>query len=293
MDTEADSPAEVLESEDVTVEDDFEAFEAEASEELEEDDEASNTQDVDTPDDQEPTEAEDDLEEVEINGKTYKVPKDSAFRQADYTRKTMALAERSKEVEATLERLSTVSQEETRALANVAIVNAELAQYQDVDWEAWEETNPQDAARHWRRFTQLKEANTAATNSYHEVRRQAQSVAQQETAKRLEQGHKVLAEKITGWGPDKARAIRDFAIKDYGFSPEEIDGLDNPKAILVLHDAMEGRKVRTQAATKAKIEKQQAVKPVTTLKGNSGRVAVSPATKDFAAFEKLANKSLR
>jgi hypothetical protein len=54
---------------------------------------------------------------------------------------------------------------------------------------------------------------------------------------------------------------------------------------------MEGRKAREQAATKAKIEKKQAVKPATVLRGNSGRVATSPATKDFAAFEKLANKA--
>ena len=278
------------------VEDDFAEFEAQALEDDAEEVEAEPDDDDDNPD-EEPSETEeaidDDLAEVEINGKTYKVPKDAALRHQDYTRKTQEVSELRKGVEATLERLTAVGQEETQALANVAIVNAELAQYQDVDWDAWDQSDPQEANRHWRRFSQLKEAAQGAVHAYQQAQHNAQSIAQQESAKRVENGLKTLAEKIPNWGKDTASAILDFGVKQYGFDPDELKSIDNPLAILVLYEAMEGHKSRQQATTKAKIAKQQAVKPVPTLKGNSGRPAFNPATTDFAAFEKHASKALR
>lgn len=294
MDTEADNSAEALEPEEVEIDEDFEKFEQQADEAEDESD------DDDTQDEAEaeaaPDEADAGLEDVEIDGKTYKVPKDAALRQADYTRKTMELAEKGKVVEATLERLQSVSQAETQALAGVAIISAQLKQYEDVDWDAWEEQDAQlgtrEAQKHWRIFQGLKEQQATAVQNYTNVGEAKRSVVQQETAKRLEEADRIAAQRIPGWNGDKAKATLDFSRTTYNLTNDELMSAisEKPEVIELLHDAMEYRKSLKKTAVKAKIEKQQAVKPATVLKGNSGRVGFNPSTTNFADFEKHANK---
>ena len=78
------------------------------------------------PDDEQPDDYD---EEIDINGKRYKVPKEAALRQADYTRKTQEIAEQRRQYEAAIERVSQVSEAETQALYQVAQIDAQLAQY--------------------------------------------------------------------------------------------------------------------------------------------------------------------
>lgn len=209
----------------------------------------------------------DDLDEVEIDGKTYKVPKEAALRQADYTRKTMELAEQRKAVEATLESLTRTSEQEASALSNLANIRAQIDQYKDVDWAAWSAQDPVAALSHRQQFMELQQMSKDALQEYQDAKQQVAAIAQQETDRRLEKGHKELVKRIPGWNAEKAQSLRNFAISDYGFSAEEIDSLDNPLAVLVLHDAMEARMSRKQAATTRKLEKQQAVTPAKTVKG--------------------------
>lgn len=256
-----DNPVEELEPE-VTTEDEDDLTEI-------------DTEAEDSPEEGEPEAAadddgaDDDLMDVEIDGKTFRVPKDAAFRQADYTQKTQALAEQRKEVEAAIERLNGASEAETKALANVAYIEAQIAQYNDIDWQQWDQVDPVAANKARWELTELNRVKDGAIGNYQQARTQAQLLAQQETAKRLEQGQRVLAERIPGWGQDKAAAILDFGQKTYGFSREQLQSIDDPLAILVLHDAMEFRKVANKAATAKKIEKQQAIKPAPTVKGGA------------------------
>lgn len=209
-------------------------------------------------------------EEIEYDGKKYSVPKelkDGFLRQADYTRKTQELAAKGREVEAALERLQTTSQEETRAFANVAALAAQVAQYEQIDWDAYDQQDPVSAQREWRNYTLLKEQQNAAIGEYQKAQHNARSAAQLEHAKRVEEGQKQLAAKIPGWGQDKAVAILDFASSTYGFTREELAAVDDPRAIIILHDLMEARRVQKQAATAKKVEKQVAVKPAATVKG--------------------------
>lgn len=227
-----------------------------------------------TVEDSDDSEPEDDLEEIEIDGKTYKVPKDAALRHADYTRKTQEVAELRRAAEAAIERLEAVSQEETQALTSVAMIDAKLADFANIDWDAWERTSPLDAQRAWRQYSQLKEERGIAVQNYAQVRQYAASIAEQERATRLEQGHKELAAKIPGWGQEKAARLLDFGAKAYGFSREELGAIDDPRMILALHDAFETQSARKAAATKQKAAQQQAIRPAA--KVPSGAPAVKP-----------------
>jgi hypothetical protein len=219
------------------------------------------------PDDEQP--ADDDDEEVEINGKRYKVPKEAALRQADYTRKTQEIAEQRRQYEAAIERVSQVSEAETQALYQVAQIDAELAKYQNVDWNAWDQADPIAAVRARQELSELQRLREDAAYQHANARTQAAQLAQQETARRLEEGQKVLAERIPGWGADKAIAIRSFAKEAYALSDEQIATITDPVEVMVLHDAMMWRQSQKKAATVKKIEKQQAVQPAATVKGKT------------------------
>lgn len=238
---------------------------------------APETEEDDTPEgesDEAEEDSDDDGEEVEYEGKTYKVPKElkeGFLRQADYTQKTQQLAEQRKAVEATLERLGTVSEIERAAQSQIAAVEAKIALYDGIDWETWAQQDPMAVNNARWELNELRNEYNAAAQNLTAAQQHLQSVAQQETAKRLEEGEKVLRERIPGWGQDKLHSILDESQKAYPFSRDDIVEAvrDNPLVLLVLNDALEIRKQATKAATVAKVQKQQAIVPAATVRGKS------------------------
>lgn len=188
----------------------------------------------------EPEEQAPDFAEVEYEGKTHKVPpelKDAILRQADYTRKTQEVAELRKQVETTLQAVQTVSQEERMAEVAVGVIDTQLADYEAIDWDAWEQSDPVSAQRGWRQYQTLQGQRNQAVTAYQQAFQQRTFLTQQETAKRLEQGQRELASRIPDWSADKAAKLVDFGSKSYGFTPADFNSIDDPRVVQVLHDA--------------------------------------------------------
>jgi len=202
--------------------------------------------------------------EVVKDGKTYKVPaalKDERLMHADYTRKTQEVAELRKSVEATLQQVQQVTQLEQQAAIAIGTIDAQIADFNTIDWDAWEESDPLAAQRAWRQFAQLKEQRGAVVNQYQQAQQQRTLIQQQETAKLLEQGQRELAASIPEWGPEKATALLTHANKTYGFAPEELNGITDPRMIKVLNDAYQFRQASQKQQAVKKVETQQAFKP--------------------------------
>ena len=216
----------------------------------------------------EPEEPAPDLAEVEYEGKTFKVPpelKDAVLRQADYTRKTQEVAELRKQVETTLQAVQTVSQEETRAQVAIGVIDSQLADYEGIDWDQWEQSDPVSAQRGWRQYQTLQGQRNGAVSAYQQAYQQRTFISQQETAKRLEQGQRELAQRIPDWSADKAAKLVDFGSKSYGFTPADFNEIDDPRVVQVLHDAFMYR--QQQAKPKAAAPKPPEVKPAAKVGG--------------------------
>lgn len=241
----------------------------------------------------EPDEPADELTEITKDGKAYKVPaalKDEFLMHADYTRKTQEVAELRKQVSAQLEQVQQVTQAEIQSAAAIASIDAQIADFNTIDWDAWEQQDPLAAQSAWRQFTQLKEGRNNAVAQYQQAQHQRTFVQQQEAAKLIEQGQRELAVKIPGWGQEKAQALQTHAMQSYGFHPEELNGIYDPRMIEVLHDAYQYRQANKQQQTVKKVEAQQAVKPavkVTTGKapprGLSDKMDINTWVKTFNA----------
>ena len=229
---------------------------------------------VEGPDESEAEAVDPDLDEVEINGKTYKVPKEAALRQADYTRKTQEVAELRRTLETSLQAVQTTTQAEAQARVQIGVIDTQIADYNNIDWDAWEASDPQSANREWRRLQTLKEQRQQAIGTFTQAQQQRTFIEQQETAKQLEQGTRELAAKIPDWNAEKAAKLVDFGQSTYGFSKADLDAITDPRMVIALHDAFQFRQAAKSQQVVKRVEAQQAVKPAAKVTG--ARPAIKP-----------------
>lgn len=234
-------------------------------------------------------------EEIEFDDLKLRVPKDAAqkvrdalLRDGDYRQKTTALAEERRAVAAERAAVQQATQEELGALANVKALDFQIAEYQKVDWERHFADSPYDAPVDRMRYDELLRSRGQSAAQYAHLKGQRETQAQQETAKRIESGRAVLQKDIEGWSPQLAETLLQTGIKSYGFDRQEIESFEDPRMVKVLHDAHQYQLLKAAQKKVASATKGQEAKPATTLKGNSGKTPVNAATRDFAAFERLA-----
>lgn len=218
-----------------------------------------------------PIEPED--EEIDLDDLKLKVPKDQAqkvreamLRQADYTRKTQDLAEARKAFDTERQNITQATQEELGAFAQATNLAQRLAAYHKVDWNAWtqqaqanfdydEQAKIQAA---WMDFQQLKDQHEQALGRLQHFQNQRVSAAQQETAKRVEEGRADLV-KNDGWTEELKAKLTDYALSR-GLSRDDLGDLEaTPAAARILMDAFEGHQARQkQKAANRHVQAQQA-----------------------------------
>lgn len=238
--------------------DEEEAEPQEAEPEAQEGEEASEESDSDS---QEQTEEEGTIV-LTHNGKDVEVPiaeaKALAQQGYDYTQKTQKLAEERKQVETYAHAVKAQEsnlrlQAETQAafikeIAQVENVNAQLAQYDKVDWNALSDSDPVSAQKHWIAKTTLENQRAQLSNQLNQKHQQLQEQRAQSNNARLAEAKAALLKAIPDWNAEKANDVTGAA-RHYGATDEAIGNLDqNGEAwmILALADAAKYRKLQAQ-----------------------------------------------
>jgi hypothetical protein len=189
------------------------------------------------------------IEEIEHDGRKYQVPKalkDAFLRQADYTRKTQEVAELRRAVEAERQAVRQTGEAEVAARAQLTAIDQQLAYYQRIDWDTWEDQDPFEAQKGWRQYQQLQNSRAQTAGQYAQVAQQRHLVQQQETARLIEDGRAVLARDIKDWSPQLAETLLDHGVRQYGFHRGEIEEFTDPRMVKVLHDAWQYRKLTSR-----------------------------------------------
>lgn len=229
---------------------------------------------------------EEDSEEVEYEGAKHKVPKalkDAIMRHADYTKKTQEVAEHRKAVEAretALENQAKAQQEYIQEYATLVATSNQIAQYDKVDWQAWNQNDPVAAQAAWFQRTQLIEARAQIAGQIQQKEqtrlREEQkkaSEAQQATAKQIRECFETVAREIKGWSPELAKSL-DKTASEFGYTNAELQQVKDPRFVRLLHKAhMAEQLLKKQTTAASPLPKPQA-KPVPTVGGNA------PAKKD-------------
>lgn len=275
LDDETENPVEELEQE-------------ESTEEVAESDETA-----------EPTEGdgEDEGEEVEFEGKAYKVPKgikEALLRQADYTKKTQEVAEQRKSVE---ERAQALDQQQ-RVMAQTFDKAVEfreaqkrLSQYEQIDWYTLAQNDPAQATQLNIAYQQLQREAQTKYGEWKQAEQQTQQLTEQNRQQMLVKAEAELKTRLPNFGPQVAEKIAK-AGKEYGITDQELNSLIDPRYVHVLHDAMKWRalqaekpKAMQKVADAPKAIKPQAAQP----KNRNNQAALERLKKngrvqDLAAF---------
>ena len=231
----ADDQAEALDasySEDETLADEASADDEEATATDEEDDDA--------------TEPQDQLVTVVIDGKEQQIPLKEAIagyqRQADYSRKTMAVSELRKQVEA---EANQVQQERAQYAQLLGALQQQLQEtvQREPDWERLYAEDPLEYVRQKDLYRENQERFQAATAEQHRVMSMMQQSQVQQLKEVVKQGREQLSDKVPAW-KDTARweqdrvKLRSYAQKELGYGEEEVSQVYDPRAVVALYKAM-------------------------------------------------------
>jgi hypothetical protein len=209
----------------------------------------------------------DDTDEVEHEGRKYRVPKvlKGAFlMHADYTRKTQEVAEQRRALD---ERQSAIGQqaqllrEHSQDVSRLIALNDQIAQFDKVEWAGLRQSNPETAQDLWFHYMQLQDARNKATGELQAKVTNRTQELQRHAAKRFEEGRAILQRDIKDWSPDLAGKLTSFGVKELGFTPEEISAVSDPRLIKLMHRAYQGDQAIKTAAAAAKLKAQEGVQP--------------------------------
>ena len=217
----------------------------------------------------EPIEATEDEEEIELDKDLkLKLPKSqaeklrqAAMRQDDYTRKTQDLAEQRKAFEAHRQATSEADEQELTARANIALIDRQLTQYQRVDWNSWNDSDPFEAQKAFQSYQLLKDAKTNAATFLEQHRTQRTEQQREETATKLQEAQSVLQRDIPEWSPTLAAKLVEFGSKEFGLSRADFDNVTDPRAVKLIHAAYQWQQHSAKTKTAQTIQKQQEVQP--------------------------------
>lgn len=202
----------------------------------------------------EPPAPEDDQEEVEFEGKKYRVPRDlkgALMMRADYTRKTQEVAELRKSAEAEIAQQRELSKEDLRDRGQLAMIEDTLEKYKNVDWERWAQEDPDACNRGMAQLRTLENRKAMIEGSVKERETKAAESARAALDKQITEVRETLVRDIPGWGPEKAQQIRNFAVEN-GADPAVIANLIDPVAIKFLHMAFVGQQLMKASQSKGK-----------------------------------------
>lgn len=219
--------------------------------------------------------------EVEIDGKTYTVPKaieDHLLREEDYTQKTQTLSEQRKQVEAfqaQLQERAALQEAIMDDAAQVRGLETQLVEYEKIDWPAYHLQNPQAAQYHKLQMEQLQSFHGKAMQALNEKVQHVQSLQSKSRDETIQRTVTALEkpDPVYGWPGYSAKhmdSLDSDAEKIFGLSAEERSRITSPKSIKILHAAVSFVKSLQKAAAATPKPTVEA-KPVKQVPSNRGR----------------------
>ena len=211
--------------------------------------------------------AEEDLKyTIKVDGEEFDVGidelKSGYQRQADYTRKSQALAEQRKETEnIQSERMQLEQERQMYANGLQMLQEQQTAKLQDFDKVDWETLKQEDPYAYMIKKDEYRDIQEKADNAAQQrvlIQQEQQAAAQQERGQFIQQEYARLVDALPEWNDKDSTIKKD--VQEYaasvGFRPEEINQLADHRSVLVIKKAMEFDKLTKKVAPKKKAVKK-------------------------------------
>lgn len=243
----------------------------EAADEGEPDD-AEDAEPAEDDDSEQPEEATQD-EEIEFDGHKFRIPpelKPALLRQQDYTRKTQELAEQRKHVQATHEKAQQLHTQYAQGMQILGQALQAIAPPQPDP--ALLDSDPVEYIRQERAWMAHGQKLNAVQQEQQRNLQLWQQQQAEESQKRRAEMVSQLPQLIPEW-KDNKRAHKEFGevceyLKGRGFSVDELNFADDPRAFAIAREAWIGRQM---------IERQKSAKPVPTKTAAPGAARTGPS----------------
>lgn len=189
---------------------------------------------------------------------------------ADYTRKTQGLSDEKKAFYEEKEKvLTTLNQRAQEAETHLQMLAGAIQSFdQQVNWEELRATDPAT-------YLQAREQQQARMQAFERTRQHFAQIQEMQRAERVQASSQRLVEAMPELlDPNAAKAfgeqITTAASKFYGFTPQEVAGVEDHRLILMMRDAAKFHELQAKAGqVKAKVEKApQLAKPGAPRQGN-------------------------
>lgn len=251
----------LLESDDQTEqpEDEQEVDETEATDEVieeaqevqEETEESEDVEDDTTEEtEDEPEDAPEIITEgmIEVDGEKVSVDeiKLGYMRQADYTKKTQAVAEQRKAAEE-----QSQSYESTLS-ALLTAAGADLSRFDNVNWEQAAVENPDQYKQAKAMYEQTQQTYNFIKSQADEHMQRVQDQQQAAMKDRAQESLTVLKSTIPNWSNDVYYKIGEYAQKSLGVTQEEFNGITDHRSITAMYKAMQFDQAKTETKKKVK-----------------------------------------
>lgn len=228
----------------------------------------------------------DDFEDVEWEGKSFKAPKgakSAMMMHSDYTQKTQGLAAERKAWASSIE----ANRAFTKDVGRLMHLNDQLQQYEQVDWQAWHANNPQAAQNAHFNYQTLRDQRDQLWRGIESRSQQESAQAEQAFATHMSQETAALSKPDSSYGwdgkftPERQAELNTFA-KSIGYSDEALARV-NAKDVKTLHLAKLGQEYLKQQRAAAKQTKAEA-NPVPKVGGGRGNITGNPADMDMERY---------
>lgn len=232
---------------------------------------------------------------IEVDGKPVTLTKaeladavKNGLRQADYTRKTMEVADQRKAAEAETAKARQERQQYAQNLDQIAgQLQAVLGQQQQIDMKALLQSDPVEYLRQQHLFQERQAQLQQVNGQRQQIAALQQAEAAQSHQSFLQQQQQELLAKLPAWkDAAKATAERDALrtyLKNEGFAEQDVGNISDHKAVILARKAMLYDQMMTKASAAAK-----KVAPLPAKVERPG-VNETPSTdKRSAAYQRLA-----
>lgn len=210
--------------------------------------------------------AEDDSEEVEYEGKAYKVPKElkpALLMRQDYTRKTMQLAEQAKQVEDRaqfLEARQQVLAQATQHIGELRAAEKQLEQFNAINWVELANADPGRAFALSQQKQDLERQVGNLRGGIQQVVGAAENMVKQHNANQwrmaVEGARKALGDSFTAEDDKRAGQL----VRDMGFTEADMHRLADARVLQLVFDAARWRSL--QEAKPGVNKRAEAAKPM-------------------------------
>ncbi len=171
--------------------------------------------------------------------------------QADYQRKTAEVAREREQTHETIRKgIDEGRSMYTQNLQHLqqAFFNTVAPELQGINWNKLASEDPAEYVRMQARANQIQNVLQTLTAEQQRAQQEQEWERQQSQAKAIPEAIATLKRDIPNWSTELYQSVLKTGAENYGFAPEEVGNVVDPRMIKVLHDAHQYRQLKAGKA---------------------------------------------